>query len=211
MSTPTQSPGSVDAGWPITAVPQRWVEALFATMSATYGARFADLWRGSDFVEVKRLWGVELAKLSSQQMKAGRENLMQLVKAPTCPEFIAHCKQARRETVASEAFQLEHSPATSREDAAKNLGVVRQAMTKIAQAEPTAEWAFKILLRGNCASGNTLTYEATRCASDAVTSGAGRKVVEDCANPELREQYRALRQQIVDDYRMRGKRLWSVA
>jgi hypothetical protein len=211
MSTTTQFTGSVDPDWPITAIPQRWVEALFSTMSATYGARFADLWRGSDIAQVKRVWGIELAKLTSAQMKSGRENLMQLVKAPTCPEFVAHCRQAHREVAASTPFQLEHTPKTTAEEAARNLGAVRSAMSVLRSPEPTAEWAYTLLLRGTGVNGKPLTFEAVRCASDAITSNAGRKVVESCENPDLREQYRELRDGIIHTRRESATPLWETA
>ena len=188
MSTPTQSHDSApDPGWPVTAIPQRWVEALFATMSATYGARFADLWRGTDLAQVKRHWGVELSKLTGAQMKAGRENLMQLVKAPTCPEFIAHCRQARIEAVASEAPKIEHTPSFTPEKAAEGMRSMRSATAKLLRQEPTAEWAYRLLMSGR----KDLSFEAVKCASDAISSSAGRKVVED--------------------YRMRGQKLWETA
>lgn len=209
MSTPTQSPDLADPGWPVTAIPQRWVEALFSTMSATYGARFADLWRGTDLSRVKRHWGVELSKLTSAQMKAGRENLMQLVKAPTCPEFIAHCKQARMEAAAGTAFQLEHTPKTSPEEAARNLGFVRSAISKLRSPAPTAEWAYRLLIRGKSASGNELPHEVVRCATDAISSSAGRRVVDECADPELRDTYATIRAGVIEGYRNAGKPLWE--
>lgn len=211
MSTPTQSPDLADPDWPVTAIPQRWVEALFSTMSATYGARFADLWRGSDLAQVKRVWGIEMAKLTSAQMKAGRENLMQLVRAPTCPEFVAHCRQAHREAAASMPLQLEHTPKTTAEEAARNLGAVRSAMSKLRAPEPTAEWAFALMLRGVARNGKPLTFEAVRVASDAITSSAGRKVVEGCENDALREQYRELRDGIIHFRRESTMPLWETA
>ncbi|HVM93904.1 MAG TPA: hypothetical protein VMT67_13870 [Terriglobales bacterium] len=210
MSTPTQSHDSAaDPGWPVTAIPQRWVEALFATMSSTYGARFADLWRGTEIAQVKRQWGIELAKLTSAQMKAGRENLMQLVKAPTCPEFIAHCRQSRMEAAASTAFQIENTPKTTVEEASRNLGAVRNAINKLSSSEPTAEWAYKLLMRGKSESGGELTYEIVRCASDAISSSAGRKAIQDCTDPVLREEYRMIRDSIVEGYQAAGQPLWG--
>jgi hypothetical protein len=175
-------------------------------MSATYGARFADLWRVSDISQVKRQWGIELAKLTASQIKAGRENLMDMVRCPTLPEFVAHCKQSRADAVAHTAPQLTHEPRTTPEQAAAGKAMVRSAIRSLRMDQPSADWAFRMLLNGAQRS-----HEALRCARDAVTSPAGKEAVEACETDEKREQYRALRQRVIDDYRMRGIRLWSVA
>jgi hypothetical protein len=205
MSTQAQEDWVPDPAWPITAIPQRWVETLFGALMATYGVRFADLWRGADIAVVKRQWGIELAKLTSSQMKAGRDNLMALIKAPTCPEFIAHCKQSRMEAAAHEAPKLENLPRMTPEQAAEGLAKVHAGIRKIRRDEPGAEWAFRILL-----GKKPVPFEVSRHASDAVTSPAGKSVVDNCADSGLREEYRALRQRTIEDYRMRGVRLWGV-
>ena len=83
--------------WPLNAVPHPWVEALFAKMSAFYGSKFAVMWRGSKVEEVQREWGIELAKLSREQVKAGTQTLIDLLDPPTLPQFVAHCRRARLE------------------------------------------------------------------------------------------------------------------
>lgn len=210
MSTQPSTPESWsdDPQWPVAAVPQRWVERLFETLAATYGVRFADLWRGTDVAIVKRQWGVELAKITSAQLRAGRENLMALVKVPTLPEFIAHCRQSRADAAASTAPQLELVPKLSPKQAAANLAKVHAGIRALRADQASADWAFRRLLTGTQVCGKPLTHEGKRCAMDAVTSPAGKEAVENCATPELREQWRALRQKIVDEYRMRGAALW---
>ncbi|KVP59321.1 hypothetical protein WJ91_12665 [Burkholderia ubonensis] len=201
-----------DPAWPITAIPQRWIERLFGTMSAFYGARFADLWRGSKVAEVKRAWGIEIAKLSAEQMRAGRENLAALAKPPTLPEFMAHCRQARTEQVAHSAPQLADERRADQATVEANLSRMREAQRPLLQARAvTAEWAYRVLIRGASASGKPLTSGVMRCITDAITSPAGRSVIEECADPTLREEYRVIRDIIVDNYRAQGLRLWSVA
>jgi hypothetical protein len=199
-----------DPDWPVVAIPQRWVEALFSTMAGCYGARFADLWRGTKIEQVKRLWGIELSKLSSQQMKAGRENLMALPKPPTLPEFVALCKQARQEQASATAPQLTNEKRADQATVDENLGRIRQFGNRIMAKTPTAEWAYTLVIRGKSASGAPLPFEVLRCATDAITSQAGRLVVENCIDPELKQQYADIRQTVIDDYRMRGMRLWDV-
>lgn len=212
MSTQPSTPESWadDPQWPVAAIPQRWVERLFETLAATYGARFADLWRGTDAAIVKRQWGVELAKLTSSQLKAGRENLMALVKVPTLPEFIAHCRQSRADAAANTVPQLEYAAKITPEQAAANLAKVHAGIRALRMDQASADWAFRLLLSGKQACGKPLTYEGKRCAMDAVTSPAGKEAVENCAAPELRDQWQALRQKTIDEYRMRGKPLWTV-
>ncbi|GJH31423.1 hypothetical protein CBA19CS91_01720 [Paraburkholderia hospita] len=212
MSTHTMSHDDwePDPGWPATAIPQRWVEALFAAMSATYGARFADLWRGTKIDQVKRNWGVELAKLSAAQMRAGRETLIDVERAPTLPEFIAHCRRARVEAAASEAPKLEEQmPLITPEQAEANRELLSRTLGRLQRSEPTCEWAFRGVLRGTTASGKPLPFNVARTATDAITSSAGRKVVEECADPELKAEYAAMRETIIDNYRMRGQPLWE--
>lgn len=192
--------------WPVNAIPEKWIEVLFTAMSSTYGARFADLWRGSKTEDVKRQWAVELSKLSAAQMRAGRETLTDLERAPTLPEFMAHCRRARVAAVASTAPQLEHTPTVTPEQAEANIRKMEAALQSLrTRKEPTAEWAYKLILRGK----TSLPFEVARCASDAITSPAGKQVVDECFDGELKAEYAAIRQTIVDNYRMRGMPLWG--
>ncbi|WP_342704253.1 hypothetical protein OHZ10_08055 [Burkholderia arboris] len=195
MSNFTLSPDDweADPAWPVQAVPQKWVETIFATMAAFYGARFADLWRGSKTAEVKRVWGVELAKLSADQMRAGRENLTALPKPPTLPEFVGFCRQARSEQAASTAPQITDQKPADRATVEANLGTIRRAQERVLRREPTAEWAFKLLMRGKSVSGAALPSEVVRCARDAIASSAGFKVIGACQQPELRREYQTIR------------------
>lgn len=63
-------------------------------MSAHYGARFADAWRGTDPASVKTVWAKELGRFTPDQLKHGIESLAQCKFPPTLPEFIALCKHA---------------------------------------------------------------------------------------------------------------------
>lgn len=211
MTEPSMYKPSELPDWPVNAIPRRWIEALFAKMSAFYGARFADLWRGTNILEVQKAWAIELGKLSSAQMKAGSDSLTAFPKPPTLPEFIAHCRQARAEAVASTVAKLEDLPKISAEEAESNLKRLREPLATLARPkEPTAEWAFKLVMQGKSASGKPLPFSVANCATDAITSEAGRLVVDKCADPELKKQYGEVRQTIVDNYRMRGIRLWNV-
>lgn len=191
--------------WPINALPKHWIEALFSKMSAFYGAKFAAMWSGSKPEEVQKAWALELFKLSREQLKAGSDALTAFSKPPTLPEFVAHCKQARLEMAASTVPRLENLPKMSPEEAEKNLVQVRKAVSTANRPEPGAEWAFRLLITGR----KDLPYGVVRTASDAITSPAGQKVINGCIDPDLKAEYTTIRQAIVDDYRMRGFRLWE--
>ena len=204
MSTIQSQDWDPDPEWPVAAIPQRWVETLFATMSATYGARFADLWRGTNIAQVKRHWGAELAKLTAPQMKAGRDNLMALPKPPTLPEFLALCRQARMEAASQAVPKLEDLPKMSPEEAARNIGAVRNVMKKMRQPIPTAEWAFKAY-----EGIEKKPFKVQKDIKDAITSPAGVLAVNSCIDPGLKARYAEIRQMVVGDYQMRGLPLWG--
>jgi len=89
---------------------------------------------------------------------------------------------------------------------------MRQIMAPLMQPrEITAEWAYKLLMRGETASGKALSSEAVRCASDAIASSAGRRVVEQCVDPELKAEYEIIRAEIIRAHRSAGKSLWETS
>lgn len=90
--TPSMLQPAASTDWPENAVPESWIDSLFARMSAMYGAKFADLWRGTDLAVVRRLWGVELASVSRDELKAGVDALVKRPFPPTLPEFLALCR-----------------------------------------------------------------------------------------------------------------------
>lgn len=90
--TPSTLKPASSNDWPAEAVPEAWIDSLFARMSGSYGAKWADLWRGTDLQSVRRLWGTELAALSRDDLKAGVEALRTRPFPPTLPEFISLCR-----------------------------------------------------------------------------------------------------------------------
>ncbi|MGG5541937.1 hypothetical protein P4G95_09050 [Burkholderia vietnamiensis] len=181
--------------WPLDALPQHWVEALFSKMAAFYGSRFASMWNGVNVVEVQRAWAIELGKLSRDQLKAGSDNLTALPKPPTLPEFVALCRQARSEQAASTTPRLADERPADRATVEANLGAIRRVQERVMRREPTAEWAFKLLMRGKSASGAALPSEVVRCARDAIVSSAGFKIIigKACENSELLREYQTIR------------------
>ena len=192
--------------WPLNAIPKRWIEALFAKMSSFYGSKFAAMWSGSKPEEVQKAWAIELAKLTREQLKAGSDALTAFAKPPTLPEFIAHCRQMRSELTASTAVRIEHRQPVDPAKAEAAMREVRVASKKVMHRTPTAEWAYRLLMSGR----KDLPYEVSRCATDAITSSAGRRPIENCPTPEIKAEYETIRQATIDGYRMRGIPLWDV-
>lgn len=184
-------PESTD-DWPVTAIPRPWVEKIFATMSACYGARFADLWRGTEVEHVKRLWGVELGKLSAAQLRAGRENLAALGRPPTLPEFIAHCRQARIERLAATQHAcLTDDRRAAPEVAAAGVARIRDAAQQAVPQAAGTGWAFDRLLEDRARNGAPMTARSRDACIAAILSPAGRAYAQT-QPPERAAACRAL-------------------
>ena len=78
----------------INEIPQSWIDALFAKMTAIYGGKFLDMWRGIDIDSVKQMWAQELNKLSRDDVTRGANALMTQEWPPTLPQFIKLCRPA---------------------------------------------------------------------------------------------------------------------
>jgi hypothetical protein len=74
------------------SVPISWVESLFARMSAVYGNKFVDMWKGCDIELIKTMWAAELGKLSNEELKRGYSGLMSKPWPPTLPEYFEMCR-----------------------------------------------------------------------------------------------------------------------
>ncbi len=75
------------------ALPEEWIERLFARFEAMYGARFADAWKGCDLRNVKFVWAETLGSLSRDELSAGVAGCMTREWPPTLPEFVTLCRQ----------------------------------------------------------------------------------------------------------------------
>lgn len=195
--------------WPQDAAPRHWVAALFEKMTRMWGNTFLDKWRDVDLEGVMQEWGRGLRKLSGAELKAGVDALMTLKFPPSLPEFYGLCKQMRLHEM-PRADALTDQTRADVHIVGAQMAKMRAIMAPLTQPrEITAEWAYKTLMRGESASGKPLPYEVVRCASDAITSNAGRLVVENCTDPELREEYRLIRDEIVRAYRAANRPLWE--
>jgi hypothetical protein len=154
--------------WPVNAIPKRWIDALFSKMSAFYGVRFADLWRGTDLIEVQKVWAVELGKLSAAQMKAGSDALTAFTKPPSLPEFIEHCKRTRLEMAAHEAPRLEHSTPADQKVIDANLKKIQRIVHGVQLKSAHKGWATEMIERGTGRNGAPLTVEVLQSCRDVI-------------------------------------------
>ena len=68
------------------------VEALFSEFEALYGARFADMWRGTDIAYVKSLWAKALSGLTVREVREGLNQCRFKPWPPSLPEFTGLCR-----------------------------------------------------------------------------------------------------------------------
>src|SRR5579872_932889 len=90
--TTTPSTLSQEAAWPAGALPEKWIERLFAEMSMTYGRKFTDQWGGQDPHALKRFWATKLAGFTGEELKRGVATLQLREWPPTLPEFVKLCR-----------------------------------------------------------------------------------------------------------------------
>lgn len=90
MNAPTQPNETSPEKQP--ALPDAWIRRLFSRLSAMYGSRFADMWRGCDLDDVKAVWAADLGVLSRAELVAGVEACKGRDWPPTLPEFLKLCR-----------------------------------------------------------------------------------------------------------------------
>lgn len=69
-----------------------WIERIFERLSAYYGARFADMWRGCDLEGVKKIWSDELGEFTKNEIAQGVKSCRAREWPPTLPEFLKLCR-----------------------------------------------------------------------------------------------------------------------
>lgn len=78
------------------SMPKRveWISRVFARFAAYYGARFHDMWGGTDLDVVKQVWADDLADLSPDEITRGVVAAKSAKFPPTLPEFRELCRPA---------------------------------------------------------------------------------------------------------------------
>lgn len=106
------------------ALPDSWIERLFDKLSAMYGNRFTDMWRGIDPEMVKREWAESLVSYPPAVLKYALDQCKDTSNSPpSLPQFIGFCRtgMARNQP----AFALP-APTMDRETARARLRQVAE-------------------------------------------------------------------------------------
>jgi hypothetical protein len=78
------------------ALPEAWIDKLFARFAVMYGKHWLELWSGIPMEAVKAGWAEDLAGTSGEQLRRALDHCKANSKfPPTCPEFLQICRQFR--------------------------------------------------------------------------------------------------------------------
>ena len=148
-------------------LPESWIARIFDHMSALYGSKFADLWRGTDPEAMRRVWATKLSGFSDQPnaIKQALDALDAKPFPPTLPEFLTMCREAgQRGLDAPKA--LPHYPTADEiaraEEAARK---VRETVAKMPSRDHLA-WAKDLKQRHE--AGETLAFLQVKMYREAL-------------------------------------------
>lgn len=175
MTEPSTYERAEKPEWPLNALSQRAIQALFSKMAAFYGDKFTSMWRGVKVEEVQKAWAIELAKLSREQLKAGSESLSALPKPPTLPEFIALCKQARLEQAAFQTPRLKHVTPADQKVIDANLAQIKRFSKPKRLSAGNPGWAYDFMIRGAAPNAQPTSVEVAKSCREAILSQVGRE------------------------------------
>jgi hypothetical protein len=145
------------------------IDRLFAYMETLYGAKFADLWRGTDIAKVKLVWEQKLAPFSEIKgcMRQALAALDERPFPPTLPEFIALCRDAAKR-IGTDTKRLTYTP--SQQDVDRLKAMAKQAADAVAAKRGPGHdfksWAKE--LRAMYQQGQPLSAVQQRMASEAL-------------------------------------------
>lgn len=148
---------------PQSALPEAWIERVFGRFEDFYGAKFLDMWRGSDMLRVKRTWAMKLVGFSDQpeRISFALNALEHHPFPPTLPEFLALCRQApppNRPALPEPRIDPEVAAARAKQVQEKTLESMRNP--------PHHHWAVRIL--SDIAAGVVLPRISEQFAIEAL-------------------------------------------
>ncbi len=136
------------------ALPDRWVAAIFTELLTLYGSRFSDLWAGIDPAAVRASWGQKLAGFKDRPecIRLALDACDEIPTCPNLPQFLHLCRDAARRAgpqhLALSAPTISQETADARSDEAEALA------EKMRQFAPSLAFARK--LRERYLSGEKL-------------------------------------------------------
>lgn len=124
------------------------VERLFLRLSALYGNRFTDMWKGIDLHEVKRCWADELSAYSVQQVAQAVNGLTEKAWPPTLPEFLEMCEGAKPVTPIAAHLPYKHEKVdVNAPDVVAAKARAMALMNDFGKQKPSRKWAYFAMLR----------------------------------------------------------------
>lgn len=145
------------------AVPEAWIEKLFARMVALWGSRFADMWRDADLDEVKATWRAGLANVNDDGLKRGVAALFHEQSPPTLPRFLELC--AAQPAMYRQTALIDEAGRTAPGEARAHLAAIAK---RIGAAAPGIAWARNIV--DEAANGHVLPGNRLQVALDAIAT-----------------------------------------
>lgn len=84
----------------MSALPQAWIDRIFAQLSAMYGNKFSAMWADSNAQAVKAIWAEKLGGFTDnpQAIKGALDSFDSEPWPPTLPEFLNACRTAAKRT-----------------------------------------------------------------------------------------------------------------
>ncbi|MGF6607087.1 hypothetical protein OKW45_001987 [Paraburkholderia sp. WSM4175] len=153
------------------AIPEYWIERLFARMESIWGARFQDFWRNvSDPNEVKAVWGEGLADVTDEGLKRGVAALFHEPGPPTLPRFLELCRPQPAMYTPNRAA-LTDERRTAPGEAREQLARIREIAAGLlrehgAPAGGGIRWAFRLLQLAE--NGEHITANQIGFAKEAI-------------------------------------------
>lgn len=146
------------------ALPDSWVDRLFAKLTVTYGQGFLRQYDGVELDDVKANWAEELGCFSQspQAIKFGLEHLP-AAKAPTVLEFRELCRKRPESNI------LKALPAPRQEVSPEMVAKVRDLIHKPDTTDPK-HWARALKAREECR--DKLTLFQRKCWREALGEAA---------------------------------------
>lgn len=140
------------------ALPEHWIDALFARLTGLYGNRFTNMWTGIDAGLVRTTWATELAGIRPESIKYALEHLPAEF-PPSALQFKALCLQKP----SSDAPALTNStPAAPSVRSAVLAGLKKSEGV----AGDAKEWARRLKARHD--AGDVLNANQIRCYKNAL-------------------------------------------
>ena len=148
-------------------LPGSWIAKIFEHMAGLYGAKFADLWNGSNMETVQRLWAEKLGGFKSMPgaIKEALDALDSKPFPPTLPEFLALCREAgRRHSAPVQSLGYTPTP----EEQARAAEVIAKAAERMTATDKRDHRAWAERLKGRHDGGELLSLVQVQAYQEAL-------------------------------------------